>query len=557
MRLLEKKNYGCQYIKGVWFVYMPANGIRELLLHNGITIENNCITFYDEHPQKQHIPTERLVIKDLPAFIPHSCVADFLKKFRQLTSTTNISFSRDRVNRDTPSEYINGDRHLYVHSPVTPPLPKDSYIEGWQVRLWHKTQNNYCRRCAKHGHKTDETDRCPSYQADAPTIAFRADSHPFSNYYMCKINVFEREFPSAEHAYQWRKCQIFEREDLALRVLCAKTPREARETVAELTDVNIWTDDVKVLAMKCVLVAKFQTCQLFRARLLDCKNKIIAEATSDTFWGVGVAPNIAIFTNPEKFLGSNVLGNLLMSLRDSTKSAKFAQEHTACEPQPNQSNGPVTSNGDSAPQALGAGDPPQNLIPGSKADDLASPPTNVTAAANISNSKSPLPDVGSSAQPAPPTVHDMETDSIPHDGQTSQCSDSAPPPCDDDTSKQTTAPATESKEAAPPKTVMIPGSPSSPQSTDPRTDSPAQPIDSVTVSKNCASSLTDVPISNPSSPACKVETPSSGTPSQPTVITDQVRDTSPPATKASGDKKHSGKVMKFIEMTLNFSPDYC
>ena len=94
----------------------------------------------------------------------------------------------------------------------------------------------------------------------------------------------------AEHAYQWRKCQIFEREDLALRVLCAKTPREARETVAELTDVNIWTDDVKVLAMKCVLVAKFQTCQLFRARLLDCKNKIIAEATSATFWGAGASP---------------------------------------------------------------------------------------------------------------------------------------------------------------------------------------------------------------------------------------------------------------------------
>ena len=30
-------------------------------------------------------------------------------------------------------------------------------------------------------------------------------------------------------------------------------------------------------------------------------------------------------------------------------------------------------------------------------------------------------------------------------------------------------------------------------------------------------------------------------------VTDQVRDTSPPATKASGDRKHSGNVMKFIE----------
>ena len=49
----EKEIYGCQYIKGVWFVYMPANGIRELLLNNGITLENSFITFYNEYPQNQ------------------------------------------------------------------------------------------------------------------------------------------------------------------------------------------------------------------------------------------------------------------------------------------------------------------------------------------------------------------------------------------------------------------------------------------------------------------------------------------------------------------------
>ena len=531
----EKKIYGCQYIKGVWFVYMPANGIRELLLNNGITLENRFITFYNEYPQNQHIPTERLVIKDLPAFIPHSCVTDFLEKFRQLTSTNNVSFSRDRVNQDTPSEYINGDRHLYVHSPVTPPLPKDSYIEGWQVRLWHKTQNNYCRRCAEHGHKTDETDRCPSYQADAPTIAFRADSHPFSNYYMCKINVFEREFPSAEHAYQWRKCQIFEREDLALRVLCAKTPREAKETVAELTDVQIWTNDVKILAMKCVLVAKFQSCELFRTRLLDCKDKIIAEATSDTFWGVGVAPNIAIFTNPDKFLGCNVLGNLLMNLRDSTKSAKFAQEHTA--------------------------NPPQELITGSKADDLGPPDNNhqsIASTNNISDSVPPQPDGGNPTQPAPPTVHDMETDNPPDNDQTSKDSDSAPPPCDNDMSQQDTAPAAESQEAAPPKTVVVPDSPSSkvgspPESTDPPTES--QVLETPAGSANegdspSASPLTDAPNSNPSAPACEVETSSSGMASQPTPDTLP----SPPASKDSGGGKNSGKVMKFIENDIELFP---
>ena len=43
----------------------------------------------------------------------------------------------------------------------------------------------------------------------------------------------------------------------------------------------------------------------------------IAEATEDTYWGVGVGPNLAQYTNLSKFLGLNKLGKSLMSLRDT------------------------------------------------------------------------------------------------------------------------------------------------------------------------------------------------------------------------------------------------
>ena len=470
-------------------------------------------------------------------------MTDFLEKFRQLTSTNNVSFSRDCVNQDTPSEYINGERHLYVHSPVTPPLPKDSYIEGWQVRLCHKTQNNYCRRCAKHGHKTDETDRCPSYQAVTPTIAFRADSHPFSNYYMCKINVFEREFPSAKHAYQWRKSQIFEREDLALRVLCTKTPREARETVAELTDVQIWTNDVKILAMKCVLVAKFQSCELFRTRLLDCKDKIIAETTSDTFWGVGVAPNIAIFTNPDKFLGCNVIGNLLMNLIDSTKSAKFAQEHTA--------------------------NPPQELITGSKADDLGPPDNNhqsIASTNNISDSVPPQLDGGNPTQPAPPPQQFMiwrlitHRTMIKHPRIVTLCPlhvtmtrHNRILPQRLNHKKRRLQKLLWFRTHRPLKLAHLLNQPTpqlNPKCWKPPMVQLMRVTHPVTVGKNCASPLTDAPNSNPCAPACEVETSSSGTASQP--IPDMLP--SPPASKDSGGGKNSGKVMKFIENDIEVFP---
>ena len=43
---------------------------------------------------------------------------------------------------------------------------------------------------------------------------------------------------------------------------------------------------------------------------------VIAEATQDDFWGVGVAPNLTEHTKPSKFLGLNQLGILHMKLRD-------------------------------------------------------------------------------------------------------------------------------------------------------------------------------------------------------------------------------------------------
>ena len=42
---------------------------------------------------------------------------------------------------------------------------------------------------------------------------------------------------------------------------------------------------------------------------------VVAEATSDDFWGVGVAPNLAQHTKPTKFLGQNHMGKLQMALR--------------------------------------------------------------------------------------------------------------------------------------------------------------------------------------------------------------------------------------------------
>ena len=60
---------------------------------------------------------------------------------------------------------------------------------------------------------------------------------------------------------------------------------------------------------------KWNSCSKFRQTLMSTEGMTVAEATSDAFWGVGVAPNLAQQTKPSKFLGGNQMGKIQMALR--------------------------------------------------------------------------------------------------------------------------------------------------------------------------------------------------------------------------------------------------
>ena len=68
--------------------------------------------------------------------------------------------------------------------------------------------------------------------------------------------------------------------------------------------------------MENALKLKWDSCAKFRQALMQTSGMTIAEATQDTFWGVGVAPNLAQETRCSKFIGDNHLGRLLMGIRD-------------------------------------------------------------------------------------------------------------------------------------------------------------------------------------------------------------------------------------------------
>ena len=73
----------------------------------------------------------------------------------------------------------------------------------------------------------------------------------------------------------------------------------------------------KVDIMREVLNAKINSSEEFRKELSESADKLLVEASAtDTFWGSGLNYNLTLTTQPDQFPGKNMLGKLLVELRN-------------------------------------------------------------------------------------------------------------------------------------------------------------------------------------------------------------------------------------------------
>ena len=80
------------------------------------------------------------------------------------------------------------------------------------------TENNFCKRYAKHGNRTTDLDICESYDADSAVVAWRADNNPLTNFCICTMAYGDCVFTSSEQFYQYEFCMFMERNGIAQKV---------------------------------------------------------------------------------------------------------------------------------------------------------------------------------------------------------------------------------------------------------------------------------------------------------------------------------------------------
>jgi ribA/ribD-fused uncharacterized protein len=117
------------------------------------------------------------------------------------------------------------------------------------------------------------------------------------------------------------KAKLFGDHHVREKILQTKHPKEAKNlgrTVSGFQE-EIWIKH-RCDIVKRGNVAKFSQNNDLKDFLLQTKDAILVEASpNDNIWGVGLAANDPKIKNPNQWQGLNLLGFLLMEIRDEWK----------------------------------------------------------------------------------------------------------------------------------------------------------------------------------------------------------------------------------------------
>ena len=102
--------------------------------------------------------------------------------------------------------------------------------------------------------------------------------------------------------------------DLAIEIKTAPSAKAAFECAKHIKCSDDW-DKSKVCVMREIIQLKVDQCCDFEQALLSTEDKLLVEATSDLFWAAGLPPYLVNVTDPKYYLGTNMLGEIMMEIR--------------------------------------------------------------------------------------------------------------------------------------------------------------------------------------------------------------------------------------------------
>lgn len=140
----------------------------------------------------------------------------------------------------------------------------------------------------------------------------------FSNFLPCNFTFKGMSFISSEQAFMWCKARHFGDVQSCIKILDAKTPKEAKVLGRGVKnfDAKEW-DKVRFGYMIEVLVEKFGQNSNLKTTLLNTDTRDFVEGSPyDKIYGIGIHWQDPACLNEENWKGLNLLGQALNQVRE-------------------------------------------------------------------------------------------------------------------------------------------------------------------------------------------------------------------------------------------------
>ena len=145
-------------------------------------------------------------------------------------------------------------------------------------------------------------------------LHFSGEYDWLSNFYPVVVNLEGLNFPTVEHAYVAAKTTNY-MDRVLITEIPANQAGKAKRWGRKFKLRDDW-EIVKISIMRKLLEQKFQNVDL-RQKLIATGDKTIVEGNHwhDNFWGTCMCDRL----EPCKYHGKNMLGKLIMEIRDKIK----------------------------------------------------------------------------------------------------------------------------------------------------------------------------------------------------------------------------------------------
>lgn len=140
-----------------------------------------------------------------------------------------------------------------------------------------------------------------------------------SNWYYSNFIVDGISFISMEQYFMYKKALLFGDLEMGFEILQTVDSSVIKQLGREIRgfDNTVW-DAQKENIIYEGLYAKFSQNEDLKNLLLSTKNTLLAEcAVKDRIWGIGLSMKDPNRLNPSKWRGQNLLGKLLMKVREN------------------------------------------------------------------------------------------------------------------------------------------------------------------------------------------------------------------------------------------------